>query len=84
MQHQMPQRSLSSPQSAETEDQSPGTDDIWSRRRKQQARLMSEAVERARRRREEEEKLLLEKQKAAALEKLKRLEEKTGKKTEQV
>jgi len=53
-------------------------------RYREQTESMSAAVERARKRREEEERRLQEHQRAAAQEKLRRLEEKFGKKPSKV
>ena len=51
-------------------------DDMWNKRRRQQNEEMAAAVERARQRREDEERRIELERKAAAQEKLKRLEEK--------
>jgi hypothetical protein len=76
------QRSISTPGDGEAA--AHPEDENWRQRRKQQSELMSAAVERARKRREEEERQLREKQMAAAREKLRKLEEKFGKKPAKV
>lgn len=55
-------------------------DEVWRQKRQQRKEEKSDAIERARLRREDEEKKIEQDRKAAAAEKLRQLDERTGKK----
>lgn len=57
-------------------------DEMWRQKRQQRKEEKSDAIERARQRRDEEERRMEQERKAAAAEKLRQLDERTGRKRE--